>query len=93
MSILLFSKYLEVLNSIQLSFLDLFNYFSNNMNIGKCTEWVDRTVVHQDPNMLFSLFRMNEESEDVNRIWYWKQRNKKVFQNGRIDHIEILIML
>jgi len=54
--------------------------------------WVGRTtVVHQDPKLLFSHFRLNEESEDVNRIWYcvwvavigelWKQRNKKVFKN------------
>jgi len=35
----------------------------------KCFEWVGRTsVVHQDPKMLFSHFRMNEEREHVNRI-------------------------
>jgi len=52
--------------------------------------------------MMFSHFRMNEGSEDVNRILYcvwvtvigeiWKQINKKAFNNGRIDHMEIFTM-
>jgi len=37
----------------------------------KCYEWVGlAAMVHQDPKMHFSQFRMNEESEEVNQIWY-----------------------
>ena len=66
----------------------------------KCYEWVDLAlIVHQETKMHFSQFRMVEESEVVNRIWLcmwitiigelWKQRNKKIFRNGHIDHMEI----
>ena len=49
--------------------------------------------------MHFSQFMTAKESEVVNQIWLcvwravvgklWKQRNKKIFRNENINHIEI----
>lgn len=60
------------------------------------------STVHQKPKMHFSQFRMAKESEVVYEIWLcvwiavigelWKQRNKKIFRNGNIYHIEIFMV-
>ena len=52
--------------------------------------------------MHLSQFKLIEESEAINRIWLcvwiavigepWKHRNKKMFKNGHIDHLEIFSM-
>jgi len=59
-------------------------------------------LVH-DPKKHFTQFRLTKESEVVNNIWFclWiavvgellKQRNKKIFRNGTIDHGEIFTMV
>ena len=60
-------------------------------------------TVHQEPKRHFAHFRMTKESGVVNQVWLcgwieiigelWKQINKKIFKNGRIDHIEIFMMV
>ena len=69
----------------------------------KCYEWVGKKiVVHQESKMFFSQFRLIEEIIVVNRIWLcvwitfigelWKYKNKEIFRNGRVDHLEIFSM-
>jgi len=68
----------------------------------KCYEWVSlASTIHHEPKMHFSQFRMIEESEFVNQIWLcvysiigelWKQKNKKMFRNENVDHLEIFTM-
>ena len=68
-----------------------------------CSEWVGTTFVgHRDPKDHFLSFRMSGVTESVNQVsgcvWLavvgelWNHRNKKVFRNGRVDHIEIFAM-
>jgi len=67
---------------------------------GMCLEWLGFiSVIHRDPQMNFRLFKPIGLNHAVTRCWggiwvgikseIWNHRNRVVFENGRVDLVEV----
>jgi len=69
----------------------------------KCYEWMGLAATdHRKPKKHFASFKVSGAKDSVNLIWgcvwiavvaeLWKNKNKRIFRGGRIDHNEIFYL-